>query len=45
METWFVTDQYVEKIFQSNHQVSKFNQKMCYPGMENESVMEKRLRI
>ena len=45
METWFVTDQCIEKIFQSNNQVSKFIQKMCYPGMEDESVTETRLRI
>ena len=29
METWFVTDQYLKKLFESNHEVSKFIQTMC----------------
>ena len=45
METWFVTDRYVEKLFESNHEVSKFIQTMCYSGMEDESVTETRVRI
>ena len=45
METWFVKDRYVEKLFESNHEVSKFIQTMCYSGMEDESVTETRVRI
>ena len=45
METWFVKDRYVEKLFESNHEVSKFIQIMCYSGMEDESVTETRVRI
>ena len=45
METWFVTDHYIKKLFKSNHEVSKFIQTMCYPGMEDESVTETRVRI